>query len=77
MTQLTSQILNQALQLPIEERELLAVELMTHLHADSESLAEVEAAWHAEIERRATASDNSNDSISFEEAWSRISAKHA
>jgi hypothetical protein len=76
MTQLTTQILHQALQLPLEERELLAVELMTHLHQSGESLADVEAAWHAEIERRATQSDSSNDSVPFQEAWSRIAGKH-
>jgi hypothetical protein len=72
MTQLTSQILNQALQLPVEERELLAVELMIHLHPENDSIAGVDAAWHAEIERRAAESDSSNDSIPFEEAWTRI-----
>ena len=77
MTQITSQILHQALQLPVEERELLAVELMTHLHSNSESLADVESAWHAEIERRANESDKLNDSIPFQEAWPRIVGKHA
>lgn len=73
MTQLASQILQQALQLPLEEREMLVVELMTHLHKGNESLAEVEVAWHTEIERRATASDSPDDrSVPFQEAWSRI-----
>jgi hypothetical protein len=77
MTQPASQLLNQALRLSLEERELLAVELMTHLHADDDSLADVEAAWHVEIKRRAAASDTLSDSVPFEDAWARISTKHA
>jgi hypothetical protein len=68
MTQLASHLLNQAIQLPVEERELLAVELMIHLHPENDSLAGVDAAWHAEIERHAAESDSSNDSAPFEEA---------
>ncbi len=32
----------------------------------------IEAAWRAEIDRRANESDKLNDSIPFQEAWSRI-----
>jgi hypothetical protein len=77
MTQAASQLLQQALQLSLADREILAVELMTHLHQHEDSPTSIEAAWHAEIERRAALSDLNNDSIPFEEAWPRIAGKYA
>ena len=76
MTQETEQLFQQVMQLPAAERELLAIELMTHLHEQGESLEGMEAAWHAEIERRAAASDSGEtSSVAIEEAWPRILGK--
>ncbi len=52
MTQLTEQLLHQALQLSQDEREELADQLYLSLHAPAEPPAEVEAAWNQEIARR-------------------------
>jgi len=47
-------VLREALALPIAERADVAAELLASLDAaETENLAEVEAAWAAEIERRA------------------------
>ena len=47
-------VLREALALPIAERADVAAELLASLDAaEAENLAEVEAAWAAEIERRA------------------------
>jgi hypothetical protein len=77
MTLAASQLLQQVLQLSPADREIIAVELMTRLHQSEDSLAEIEAAWHSEIERRAALSDSANDSIPFEEAWPLIAGKYA
>jgi putative addiction module component (TIGR02574 family) len=54
MTARAQQVLREALELPLEERADVAAELLASLDdARVESPAEVEAAWAAEIERRA------------------------
>lgn len=54
MTSRAQELLREALSLPIDERADVAAELLASLDdAGTEDAAEVEAAWFAEIERRA------------------------
>jgi putative addiction module component (TIGR02574 family) len=54
MTSRAQEVLRDALSLPIDQRADVAAELLASLDdVGSEDLAEVEAAWAAEIERRA------------------------
>jgi putative addiction module component (TIGR02574 family) len=54
MSPRTQQIFREAMALPIDERADLAAELLASLDdAAAENPADVEAAWAAEIERRA------------------------
>ena len=54
MSSRAQEVLREALALPIAERADVAAELLASLDdAEMENLAEVEAAWAAEIERRA------------------------
>jgi putative addiction module component (TIGR02574 family) len=54
MTSRAQELLREALTLPIAERADVAAELLASLDdAAPENVAEVEAAWAAEIERRA------------------------
>src|SRR5438093_11417961 len=54
MTSRAQELLREALTLPIAERADVAAELLASLDdAETENLAEVQAAWAAEIERRA------------------------
>lgn len=53
MTQQAQDLLRDALALPPEERADLAAELIASLDGPADDPAEVEAAWAAEIERRA------------------------
>ena len=54
MTSRAQELLREALTLPIAERADVAAELLASLDdAEPENLAEVEAAWASEIERRA------------------------
>ena len=54
MTSRAQELLREALTLPIAERADVAAELLASLDdAGADNLAEVEAAWAAEIERRA------------------------
>ena len=54
MTSRAQEVLREALALPVEERADVAAELLASLEeASDEDPAEVEAAWGAEIERRA------------------------
>jgi hypothetical protein len=54
MTSRAQELLREALTLPIAERADVAAELLASLDAtDTDSPAEVEAAWASEIERRA------------------------
>ena len=54
MTSRAQELLREALMLPIADRADVAAELLASLDAaETENPAEVEAAWAAEIERRA------------------------
>ena len=54
MTSRAEELLREALTLPIAERADVAAELLASLDAaEADNVAEVEAAWAAEIERRA------------------------
>ena len=54
MTSRAQELLREALSLPIDERADVAAELLASLDdVGSEDVASVEAAWAAEIERRA------------------------
>lgn len=53
MTSRVQHLLRDALTLPPEERADLAAELLASLEGPPDDPAEVEAAWAAEIERRA------------------------
>jgi putative addiction module component (TIGR02574 family) len=54
MTSRAQEVLREALALPIDQRADVAAELLASLDdVGSEDIAEVEAAWAAEIERRA------------------------
>jgi putative addiction module component (TIGR02574 family) len=54
MTSRAQELLREALTLPVAERADVAAELLARLDdAEKENPAEVEAAWAAEIERRA------------------------
>lgn len=54
MTSRAQEVLREALSLPIDQRADVAAELLASLdYAGSEDVAEVEAAWAAEIQRRA------------------------
>lgn len=53
MTSRAQALLQEALTLPVTERADVAAELLASLDAATEDVAEVEAAWAAEIERRA------------------------
>lgn len=54
MTSRAQDVLREALALPVAERADVAAELLASLdEAEAENPAEVEAAWAAEIERRA------------------------
>jgi putative addiction module component (TIGR02574 family) len=54
MTSRAQELLREALTLPVEERADVAAELLASLDdAETENPAEVEAAWAAEIEKRA------------------------
>jgi putative addiction module component (TIGR02574 family) len=52
MTRATRDLLNEALELPVDERAKMAAALLERLH---EAEAGVEAAWATEIQRRVAA----------------------
>jgi putative addiction module component (TIGR02574 family) len=53
MTERAQELLRQALVLSVEQRAEIAAELLASLDEKADDPAEVEAAWAAEIERRA------------------------
>lgn len=65
MTERARKLLQDAMELPVPERAELAADLLASL--DSEPDEEVEAAWAAEVERRARdALANPEDDIAWE-----------
>lgn len=79
MTSPTEDLLRQALQLPIAEREELAGRLLESLHPAGENAGaeEIKAAWIAECGRRIAESDAGAVGVPLEDAWPRIAGKYA
>jgi len=70
ITNEATRVLDEALRLPAEERAEIVEQLLVTLH---DYHAEVEAAWVAEIERRAAdARTNPDDSVDWREALRNI-----
>lgn len=73
MTERARKLLQDALELPVPERAELAADLLASL--DSEPDEEVEAAWAAEVERRAReALANPEDDIAWESVRAELHA---
>ena len=73
MTERARKLLQDALELPVPERAELAADLLASL--DSEPDNEVEAAWAAEVERRAReALANPEDDIAWETVRAELDA---
>ncbi|MCX6619083.1 MAG: addiction module protein [Acidobacteria bacterium] len=76
MTQRARELLCDALALPSEERADLAAELIASLDGPAGDPAEVEAAWAAEIERRARrVLDGESAGEPWEETCRRIAGR--
>lgn len=74
MSERARKLLHDALELPVTERAELAADLLASL--DSEPDAEVEAAWAAEVERRARdAVANPEDDVSWESVRAELHAE--
>jgi len=72
MTSRARQVLRDALALPLDERADVAAQLLASLDDSSEDPAEVEAAWAAEIEKRAQrVMDGSPAGTSWQDVRSR------
>lgn len=75
MSPRASKVLEEALQLPVEERRHLADALHESLHGDADDLS---PAWKDEIVRRVAAFERGElESVDGEEAFARIRAKYA
>ena len=73
MSERARKLLHDALELPLPERAELAADLLASL--DGEPDAEVEAAWTAEIERRAReALANPEDDVAWEAVRAELHA---
>ena len=76
MTSRAQDILRDALALPVNERADVAAELLASLDASGEDPAEVEAAWAAEIEKRARrVISGESEGIPWEEVRARAEAE--
>ena len=76
MTSRAQDILRDALALPVDERADVAAELLASLDAGTEEPAEVEAAWAAEIEKRARrVMSGESEGIPWEEVRARAEAE--
>jgi putative addiction module component (TIGR02574 family) len=77
MTSRAQELLREALTLPIDERADVAAELLASLdNARAENGAEVEAAWAAEIEKRARrVMAGESEGIPWEDVRSRAEAE--
>ena len=73
MTDAARKLLDEAMALPVDERAKLAADLLASL--DGEPEAAVEAAWAAEIERRARdAHANPEDDVAWEAVRAELHA---
>jgi putative addiction module component (TIGR02574 family) len=73
MSERARKLLEDAMELPVSERAELAADLLASL--DGEADSEVEAAWVAEIERRAReALANPDDDIAWETVRAELHA---
>jgi len=76
MTQAAEEILQQALQLPEEDRELIGESLLRSVHGDDESTFEEE--WGPEIERRIAEIDEGKvQLLPGDEVMARLRARFA
>jgi len=74
MTEKARKLLSEALELPLKVRAEVAVELLASI--DGEPDEDVEAAWAAEIERRAKrALAGKSAGQDWREVWSRLEAE--
>lgn len=74
MTERARKLLHDAMELPVAERAELAADLLASL--DGEADGEVEAAWSAEIERRARdAHANPDDDVAWESVRAELHAE--
>jgi putative addiction module component (TIGR02574 family) len=68
-----AEILEQAMELPAEERELIAVRLLGSLKPSDPEQKEIDDAWAEDIERRASAYEKGEvESVDAREAIERI-----
>ena len=74
-----TELVDQALQLPYEQRFELAERLHETLQPPGEDLTEEQwkSAWLPELRRRLAESDAGEARVPLEEAWERIAGKHA
>lgn len=68
----TQQLLNDALQLPDEQRAALVVELLDSLPQEERGRARSEAEWLVEIDRRARAAQAGVSGVAREEARKQV-----
>lgn len=74
MTERARKVLDDAMALPVAERAELAADLLASL--DGETDVDVEAAWAAEIERRARdAHANPEDDVAWESVRAELHAE--
>jgi putative addiction module component (TIGR02574 family) len=75
MASAKERLLEEALQLPPDQRAELAGDLLATLEPDTPSEQRTEAEWIAEIERRARAAMAGSPGVSWSEARSQIQSR--
>ena len=76
MTPQADDLLSQAMSLPVEAREYLAMRLMDSVAPADEEAAEIHQAWLEEVKNRAAAADRGESiGIPIEEAWPRLAGE--
>jgi Putative addiction module component len=75
MASAKARLLEEALQLPPEQRAELAGELLATLEPDTPSEWRTEAEWMGEVERRARAAMAGNPGVSWAEARAQIQSR--
>ena len=75
MANVKDRLLEEALQLPPEQRAELAGDLLATLEPDTPSGQRTEAEWIAEIERRARAAIAGSPGVSWAEARAQIQSR--